>query len=71
MRGSRSEFLDRNKWSFEVLFSLLQYNGKNYRAIELDPASTLTEAYDDHLKVWHTRSIHIKSVIKVTLGGAL
>jgi len=42
--------LDGNQLPFETIFELLQKNGKNYLAIELDPASNPDQAFENHLK---------------------
>jgi sugar phosphate isomerase/epimerase len=42
--------LDGNQLPFETIFELLQKNGKNYVAIELDPAPAADQAFENHLK---------------------
>jgi len=44
------KILDGNELSFEIFFDLLQKNGKNYVAIELDQVVTLAESYANHLE---------------------
>lgn len=42
--------LDGNQLSFETIFELLQKNGKNYLAIELEPVIAADQAFENHLK---------------------
>lgn len=44
------QVLDGNELPFEAFLNLLQKNGKNYIAIELDPAATLADICANHLK---------------------
>lgn len=44
------QVLDGNELPFDAYFSLLQKNGKNYVAIELDAAATLDDAFANHIK---------------------
>ena len=44
------QVLNGNELPFEAFFKLLQKNGKNYIAIELDAAATLDDAFANHIK---------------------
>jgi sugar phosphate isomerase/epimerase len=44
------QVLDGNELPFDPIFKLLQKNGKNYLAIELDAAATLDDAFANHVK---------------------
>jgi hypothetical protein len=44
------QVLNGNELAFDAFFKLLQKNGKNYIAIELDAAATLDDAFANHVK---------------------